>query len=211
MNMIFDTIEDAANDWNYTAGRVWDPNAGRVDQEWITIFDETYLRLAQSTNYLAKKIKLARKMVDEQATFMEKSQDAERLPMKLVTEQTSRRMALVECRQTTTATEIWLGKAREFYQLQPVGNEERGTIELTGAMNQVGVDYDYANIVNNINQDHIRVYRTLWEPNPMLTMRTIDMICEVEDRNYGIFDRVHQFRDRDEDVGRERPRPLPDR
>ena len=62
MYVVFDTIEDAPATWAYAAhlrrviyeqnGRVWDPNAARADQLWVTILDEIFRRWSQVSNYL---------------------------------------------------------------------------------------------------------------------------------------------------------------
>ena len=82
-------------------------------------------------------------MHNYQASLVDKSHAAEGLPMKLVTETTSRARAFIDCRAIATAREKWQAKAREYFYLQPSENDARANSELIGTMTAVGDDYDY--------------------------------------------------------------------
>ena len=65
-------------------------------------------------------------------------------------------------------------------------------------MTAVGDDYDYQAAIANIQQGNIRLYRRYRKRDalPAISMRTVPEINDAEVRNYEIFDRVHQFRNR---------------
>ena len=80
--------------------------------------------------------------------------------MKLVIETTTRARSIVDCTAIATAGQKWQAKAREYFYLKLGPNDERANLELTGAMTPVGDDYDHQAAIDDIQQEHIRIFRS---------------------------------------------------
>ena len=83
----------------------------------------------------------------------------------------------------------------EYFYLKLGPNDERANSELTGAMTPVGDDYDYQAAIDDIQHEHIRLFRGFRERDalPTISMRTVPEIIDAAVRNYEILKRFTNF------------------